>query len=65
MGSGWPASIAAARRADGLGRSSAKQWEDLDATLRKFGVLNKPVVPASVFAGGIIDSLYDAQGRLK
>ena len=57
--------LAAARRADGIGRSTQRQWDVLEATLLKFGVLKTPGSASTAFTGSIVDSLYDTQGRLK
>ena len=59
------ADIAAARRADGMGRASAEQWRALQATLERYGVLTKPVPAPGAFEGSMVDGLYDAQGRLR
>lgn len=55
--------IASAKRADGLGRADARQWDALEATLLQYGVLKQPAGGASVFAGSFVDALYDTQGR--
>ena len=48
-----------AQRADGIGRSDPQQWQDLYATLRKYGVLDKDIAdPASVFDGTFVNQLY-------
>jgi ABC-type nitrate/sulfonate/bicarbonate transport system substrate-binding protein len=57
--------IAAAKRADGIGRSSASQWQSLQTTLAKYGVLTKPVDANGAWYGAAVDSLYDAQGKLR
>jgi ABC-type nitrate/sulfonate/bicarbonate transport system substrate-binding protein len=57
--------LVSAKRSEGIGRASAQQWVALEDTLRRFGILTKPGGGAAVFAGATIDSLYDAQGRLK
>ena len=59
------ADIAAAKRADGMGRASADQWRVLQATLERYGVLTKPVPAPGPFEAAVIDGLYDAQGRLR
>lgn len=55
--------VASAARTDGMGRSDARQWEALEATLLRFGILKQPAGGAAVFAGSFVDALYDAQGR--
>jgi len=57
--------IAAAKRMDGIGRASASQWQALQTTLTKYGVLTKPVNANAAWYGAAVDSLYDAQGKLK
>ncbi len=57
--------LAAARRADGIGRSSQQQWDALEATLLNFGVLKTAGSASTAFTATIVDSLYDAQGRLR
>jgi ABC-type nitrate/sulfonate/bicarbonate transport system substrate-binding protein len=55
--------VASAMRADGMGRADARQWEALEATLLRYGILKQPAGGATVFAGSFVDGLYDAQGR--
>lgn len=55
--------VASAARADGMGRADARQWEALEAALLRFGILKQASGGASVFAGSLVDALYDAQGR--
>jgi ABC-type nitrate/sulfonate/bicarbonate transport system substrate-binding protein len=55
--------VASAKRVDGMGRADARQWEALEATLLRYGILKQSAGGASVFAGSFVDSLYDAQGR--
>ena len=57
--------IANAKRADGLGRSDPGQWQALEATLLKYGAVDKPTDPAKAMQSSYIDSLYDAQGKLR
>jgi ABC-type nitrate/sulfonate/bicarbonate transport system substrate-binding protein len=57
--------LAAAARPDGMGRADARQWEALEATLVRYGVLTQPVGGAGVFAGEFVQSLYDGAGRLR
>ncbi len=56
--------LAAARRANGIGRADAAQWTALDELLVRSGVLERPAGGAAAFDGAIVDSLYDASGRL-
>lgn len=56
--------LANARRADGIGRSSMGQWEALEATLLKFGALERATDPRAAIDASFVDGLYDAQGRL-
>lgn len=56
--------LAAARRANGMGRADAAQWTALEELLVRSGVLVRAGVGASVFDGSIVDALYDASGRL-
>jgi len=55
--------LASAARADGMGRADAKQWEALESTLLKYGVLKQAAGGAAVWTGAFVDGLYDAQGR--
>lgn len=57
--------LAAARRPDGIGRSTQQQWDALESTLLKFNVMQAPGAASTAFTASIVDALYDAQGRLK
>ncbi|MSQ41487.1 MAG: hypothetical protein EXR65_00385 [Dehalococcoidia bacterium] len=57
--------IAGAKRAGGVGRSDAAQWQSLEQLLRKFGVLEAGKSVAGAYDGSFVDRLYDAQGKLK
>jgi len=57
--------LAAAERADGVGRSSLDQWEALAALLLESGIVDQPLDAAAAFEGSIIDGLYDDAGRLR
>jgi len=57
--------LANARRADGLGRSSAEQWDALQQTLLQAGVLDQPTDAASAMDMSFVDALYDSEGRLR
>lgn len=48
-----------------MGRADQAQWEALDALLREYGVILQSEDAAGAFDGSIVDSLYDAQGRLR
>jgi ABC-type nitrate/sulfonate/bicarbonate transport system substrate-binding protein len=57
--------LANARRPDGIGRSSPEQWEALQATLLKFGALERATDATTAIDTSFVDALYDAEGRLR
>lgn len=56
--------LAAAKRTDGIGRSSKEQWQALADTLVKYQVLPKAPDVTQAFDNRIVDGLY-ARGEIK
>lgn len=57
--------LANAQRRDGIGRSSPEQWDALQATLLKFGALERATDARAAIDTSFVDALYDADGRLR
>lgn len=51
--------LAAAQRADGIGRGTLERWQELERLLRRHEVLTVDVDPATAFDGSIVDALYE------
>ena len=51
--------LANAARADGVGRGSVRQWQDLANLLNGFGVLPGPTDATKAWDGRIVDRLYE------
>jgi ABC-type nitrate/sulfonate/bicarbonate transport system substrate-binding protein len=47
-----------AARADGIGRGTVRQWQDLANLLNGYGVIASPVDATTAFDGRIVDALY-------
>jgi ABC-type nitrate/sulfonate/bicarbonate transport system substrate-binding protein len=54
-----------ARRDDGIGRSDAAQWEDLQDTLLEFGALEERTDAAAAMDTSFVDALYNEDGTLR
>ncbi len=53
--------LAIAKRADGkMGRADLDQWRSLEAVLRRYDVIDRPVDVATAWDGSFIDQLYAA-----
>jgi ABC-type nitrate/sulfonate/bicarbonate transport system substrate-binding protein len=57
--------LANAKRADGMGRSTPDQWDALEQTLLRAGVLDQPVDARTAMDSSFVDAMYDAQGHLR
>ena len=57
--------LAAAQRADGIGRSDAAQWQSLVDLLLAYGVIEHDTDVDQAFAGSFVDDLYDDDGNLR
>jgi len=55
--------LAAAERADGMGRADAEQWRALTDLLLEYGIIERDIDVATVWDGTAIDALY-ASGDL-
>ncbi|MEX2446508.1 MAG: ABC transporter substrate-binding protein [Dehalococcoidia bacterium] len=50
-----------AARADGIGRATTRQWQELANMLNGLGVLDRPVDARTAFDGSIVERLYEAE----
>ena len=57
--------LAAAQRADGIGRGDAAQWQALVDLLLEYDVIEQGTDIDSAFVGSFVDDLYDDDGKLR
>ncbi|MBT5775140.1 MAG: ABC transporter substrate-binding protein [Dehalococcoidia bacterium] len=57
--------LAAAQRADGIGRGDAAQWQALVDLLLEYDVIEQGTDIESAFVGSFVDDLYDDDGNLR
>jgi ABC-type nitrate/sulfonate/bicarbonate transport system substrate-binding protein len=57
--------LAAAQRADGIGRGDAAQWQALVDLLLEYDVIKQGTDIESAFVGSFVDELYDDGGKLR